>query len=642
MENIRRKTGIILLAGILTGLFFLTGCGSPAAELPAEDTSSVVLPDGKPLREVKFVPGTTFSGGLRPIVTPGTVDGCEVLAMPVLSIRTDTPIDSKDVYTTGTLSLYGCGEKYALDSVPLEIRGRGNNSWTYPKKSYKFKLTDKENILGLADGKERTWCLLANQCDLSLQRNRISFEFCRFMPGIDWSPACTPVEVYLNGEYVGAYLLTEEIKVSGDRVDIADTAPDEIDTGYLVEMSNYAEGDTVFHVNGRAYMIHSDLSENMGTWKKQRAFIRDYIEDAHNALLTGTKEEAAQYIDLDSLVAAYLVEETIENLDSQWDSFYLHKDAGGKLVIGPIWDFDLTMGNADDGSDAIEGIFVGNGRGSGNGFDSWFGAALAQDWFREMVAETWAEVYDSFVQMPLFIRDEAEIGYASYQRNFEKWNIFGQKQNRETDKVVKLRNFDAHTDYLVDWLEKRIAWLDELYRDPAFVTEGKGLRRLEQRVQAQTRNMAPPEPDVSETHVSFTDLVDLSTVTGPEGFSGEGVLNLFDQNRNTKYCLEAMEIQVTFRLTEKKTLGAYRFRTANDTGLYPDRNPAGWVIYGSQDGENWTEVVPLTAGDKLQGENHKWYSFETDNKEAWLWYRFCWQGTGYTFQLADLWLGEAK
>ena len=478
----------ILCTLLLLGSLLLSGCAAePAETVPPTETLPSV-PERPVLRDVKFVSGTTFSGALRPLVFPEKTAEYEVLAMPVLLIETEegAPIDSKEVYQNAALSLYGCEEKYILEDVPMEIRGRGNNSWTYPKKSYKFKLTEKQNILGLADGKERTWCLLANQCDLSLQRNRISFEFCRYMDGIDWSPACTPVEVYLNGEYVGAYLLVEEIKVSGDRVHIEDTAPDEIDTGYLVEMSNYAEGDTLFHVNGRAYMIHSDLSENLGTWKKQRSFIRDYITEAQNALLTGTREEAAKWLDLDSLAAAYLVEETILNLDSQWDSFYLHKDAGGKLVVGPVWDFDLSMGNADDGSDDYRGLFVGNGRGSGNGYDSWFGGALAQQWFREMVAEKWAEVYDSFVQMPLFIRDEAEIGWDSYQRNFAKWNIFGQKQNRETPAVVALKNFGEHTDYLIDWLEHRIAWLDELFRNPAFVTEGEGLRNLKQRTAIQT------------------------------------------------------------------------------------------------------------------------------------------------------------
>ncbi|MBQ8642785.1 MAG: CotH kinase family protein [Clostridia bacterium] len=408
----------------------------------------------------------------------------DIQSMPILVIETENggPIESKENYVPASLSLYGCKEKYVLEDAAAEIRGRGNNSWTYPKKSYKFKLAEKENLLGLASGRERTWCLLANQCDMSLQRNRVAFEFCRFMDGFDWSPACTPVEVYLNGEYAGVYLLTEEIRVSGDRVDIADENPDAVDTGYLVEMSNYAEGDAVIQVNGRSYMIHSDLSADRQIRKQQMAYIREYLAEAFDALVSGSREKAEALIDLDSLLAAYLVEETIENLDSQWDSFYLHKDAGGRLVFGPIWDFDLSMGNADEGSENPEGLYVGNGRGSGNSYDSWFGAALMQPWFREMAAEKWIQVYDSFVQMPLFIRDEAEIGMASYERNFQKWKIFGQKQNRETESILALHSYEEHYTWLAEWLERRIAWLDGLFRDPDFVTLGRGLTDYEYRL----------------------------------------------------------------------------------------------------------------------------------------------------------------
>jgi len=470
-----RINGLLLLAACAL-LFCCTGCHeSPVvSEVPTETVS--VSPGNRPEKKVTFVSGTTFSGRKRPTVTDIS-GGYDIAAMPVLAIDTDTgrDVESKEEYVTASLSLYGCKEKYILEDVPMEIRGRGNNSWTYPKKSYKFKLTEKENILGLAAGKERIWCLLANQCDMSLQRNLVSFEFCRYMSGIDWSPACTPVEVYLNGDYRGVYLLIEEIKVSGDRVDIADTDPDALDTGYLVEMSNYAEGDAVFHVNGRAYMVQSDLSADRKIKQQQITWIRDYIAAAYDALASGDRAKAEEYIDLDSLLAVYLVEETVLNLDSQWDSFYMYKDAGGKLTFGPIWDFDLTMGNADDGSDNPCQIFVGNGRGSGNSYDSWFGLAMAAPWFREMAAEKWAEVYDSFVQMPDFIRDEAQLGIESYLRNFEKWPIFGQKQNRETENILKLKNYEEHYTYLADWLDTRIAWLDGLFRDPAFVTEGKGL-----------------------------------------------------------------------------------------------------------------------------------------------------------------------
>ena len=103
--------------------------------------------------------------------------------------------------------------------------------------------------------------LIANQCDQSLQRNHVSFEYGRAVGGIAWEPASTSVEVYLNGEYQGVYLLAEDIRVSKNRVNITDDKPDEIDTGYLLELSNYASGDVIYAAN-RSYMIHSDLSED--------------------------------------------------------------------------------------------------------------------------------------------------------------------------------------------------------------------------------------------------------------------------------------------------------------------------------------------------------------------------------------------
>lgn len=174
--------------------------------------------------------------------------------------------------------------------------------------------------------------LIANQCDQSLQRNHVSFEYGRAVGGIAWEPASTSVEVYLNGEYQGVYLLAEDIRVSKNRVNITDDKPDEIDTGYLLELSNYASGDVIYAAN-RSYMIHSDLSEDSSIKREQRKFISDYVDEAYAALASESYEEAEKYIDIDSLLATYLVEELVKNLDSQWDSFYLYKDTGTKLYF---------------------------------------------------------------------------------------------------------------------------------------------------------------------------------------------------------------------------------------------------------------------------------------------------------------------
>lgn len=398
----------------------------------------------------------------------------DVLDMPVIAIQTERgePITSKTEYIDATISVVGCEETYALKDAAMEIRGRGNYSWEeYDKKSYKFKLAEKENLFGLGNGKERIWVLLANHGDQSLLRNHVALEYSRYFQGIAWGPASTSVEVYLNSEYMGVFLLAEEIKVSGDRVAVDDANIDAIDTGYLLELSNYADGETI-EVASRRYEIHSDLSQDRQIKRQQKQFIEDYVSDCYDALSSGDEAAFRELVDVDSFVAAYLVEEIVKNLDSQWDSFYLYKDAGGKLCFGPVWDFDLSLGNADEGAEEYTDFFVGAGQGSGNGRRAWFTVAMRQEWFRRLVAEKWVEIYDSIGQMPQFILDEGALGLDSYKRNFRRWEIFGTVQNRETHYITSLMTYEEHYQYLAQWLTNRIEWLNDAVTNEKFVSEG--------------------------------------------------------------------------------------------------------------------------------------------------------------------------
>lgn len=398
----------------------------------------------------------------------------DVLDMPivVMHTRNGKPITSKTEYTDATISILGCEQQYELQDVAMELRGRGNYSWEeYEKKSYKLKLAEKENLFDLGNGKERIWVLLANHGDQSLLRNHVALEYSRYFQGIAWGPASTSVEVYLNGEYVGVYLLAEEIKVSGDRVAVDDSNIDAVDTGYLLELSNYADGETI-EVANRRYEIHNDLSSDRQIKRQQKQFIEDYIKDCYDALAMGDKEEFCELVDVDSFVAAYLVEETVKNLDAQWDSFYLYKDAGGKLCFGPVWDFDLSLGNADEGAEEYTDFFVATGQGSGNSRRAWFALAMRQEWFRQMVVDKWTEVYDSISQMPQFILDEGKLGFDSYKRNFKRWKIFGTVQNRETHYITSLETYEEHYQYLAQWLTNRIEWLNDALTNEKFVSEG--------------------------------------------------------------------------------------------------------------------------------------------------------------------------
>lgn len=408
----------------------------------------------------------------------------DVLDLPIIAINTDggRAIRSKQRYVSGTISIFACDQEYILDSATMEIRGRGNASWGFEKKSYKFKLTEKENLFGMANGKEKIWVLLANHCDQTLLRNHIGLEIGRALDGIAWEPASIPVEVYLNGEYLGAYLLAEEIKISGDRINITDTKPDDVYTGYMIEMTNYLDrDDVVFTVAKRTYKIHNDLSATESIRNRQIQFITEYVDAAYQALKSGNYEEAERLIDLKSLAAAYILQETTKNYDSHWDNFYLWKDVGGKLYFGPFWDFDIAMANSWEEATTVDEFFVANGKGAAKGLANWFPIALQNDWFRQIVVDEWNASYAKLYKLPEYILEEAERHQASYERNFERWPIFGERINLEPENIMAFDSYTEHYTYFSEWMEGRIEWLNEAFNNEKYISEGEGLERVRKR-----------------------------------------------------------------------------------------------------------------------------------------------------------------
>lgn len=403
----------------------------------------------------------------------------DILDLPIVVIETDRQIRSKTRYVTGAISIFGCDEEYVIESAPFEIRGRGNASWGFAKKSYKFKLEEKKNLFGMANGKERIWVLLANHCDQSLLRNHIGLELGRVLDGIAWEPASIPVELYLNGEYLGAYLLAEEIKVSGDRINVTDTTPDAVDTGYMLEMTKYSDrDDEKITVYKRDYVIHNDLSADENIRKAQKQFIQNYVTECYEAMKSGDREKAEQLIDLRSLAAVYIIQETVKNHDAQWDNFYMWKDVGGKLCFGPSWDFDIAMANAWEESSTTTDFLAANGKGAAQGLADWFPIALANGWFRKIVVEEWNKEYEDIKKIPGYIIEESERHALAYERNFVRWPIFGQKINLEPEQVMALENHTEHCTYLSEWMEERIEWLNSAINNEKFVTEGEGLKRV--------------------------------------------------------------------------------------------------------------------------------------------------------------------
>ena len=279
------------------------------------------------------------------------------------------------------------------------------------------------------------------------------------MPGIGFSPSCVNVEVYLNGEYRGVYLMCEAIQIKDGRIDIQDNPEAGTDIGYLLQMTRYAEYPK-FDVWGREYEIKNDLSTDGDLAWEQSLYIQDYLSQCFAAVDSGIQSEIEKYIDIQSIVDTYIVEETVKNLDVGWDSFYLYKEAGGKLYLGPIWDFDLSLGNSDEGCQYYTDLHAAqNLMGQSN---PWYYSLMSFDWFRQMVAERYhsAEVQEIIQSLHGMIQTEVDTNYNSLRRNFERWKIFGRKMNRETSAVVKLKNYNEHYQYLLSWLDGRVDFMN--------------------------------------------------------------------------------------------------------------------------------------------------------------------------------------
>lgn len=384
--------------------------------------------------------------------------------MPIISITTETGKDvtSKDTYIGATVSICNTGNaEWELSGSAAEIKGRGNGTWTYNKKSYRLHFDQKQNLLGLGAAEDRTWILMANHADRSMLRNYLAIDLINRIPDMGYNNNAVHVEVYLNGAYHGVYLLAEQIQVDTHRVDIGqDTLadPQAEDAGFLVEMDEYASEETnYFYVEGKAYLIKSDVLNDA-----QFDYIKNYISDVDRAIREGDRAALEELTDLDSFVNGYIVEEFFKNLDAGWSSFYMYKKPGEKMVFGPFWDFDLAAGNnisLDNG--APEGIYVGRELGFSQRH-VWYTQITNYEWFRELAVERWNELLPYIDETIAHAESFLEMPTDAFDRNYEVWPM-SEYFWHFTEEIFSFTTWQEHVADLCDWLQTRRDWLDDYF-----------------------------------------------------------------------------------------------------------------------------------------------------------------------------------
>lgn len=263
--------------------------------------------------------------------------------VPTIYITTDngTSINSKSYYWDGKVTIDGAGIFPDLPETPMQIKGRGNSSWTATGKApYHMKFATATKVLGLKKGKH--WNLIANAQTRSMTTNALSMKMAQMVETAGFNHEI-PVELYINGEYRGSYNLTEKVGFSNNSVDLEDET-----YATLLELDTYYDEEKKFRTT--AYYLPVNIKEpdlTDGSSPLTLTEIANSFNPVWKALESG--EGFGDLLDLDYLARFLLVDELSENYEFFWpkSTFCFNeniRDPNSKYIFGPCWDFDWGYG----------------------------------------------------------------------------------------------------------------------------------------------------------------------------------------------------------------------------------------------------------------------------------------------------------
>lgn len=383
---------------------------------------------------------------------------------PAVYLSVASAITSKEEYVTGNIRVEdpdGMFGGAALFEGAMRIRGRGNTTWDMPKKPYKIKLDKNAALLGMPS--EKDWVLLANYSDKSLLRNVVAFEISRLCR-LPWTPRMRPVDLYLNDEYQGSYVLCQHKEVAEGKVDI------DVDAGDI-----YLEVDTtqdeLYCFESERWLIPFMFKDPEEPTADQFNSFKAFVKQIEDELYKNPGADYASLIDVDSFIGNYIVQEISKNVDGNLrkSNFFTLKP-GGKLTVAHVWDFDIALGNCNY-IDSQHQNGVTNGpegwlikiMGRKKITDSWYPRLFRDPPFVEEVVAKWDEVKPGLDEIPAMIDHYVELCRASYDRNFQKWRILGTYVWPNVSPYPS--TYDGEIKNLKDFYTRRVTWLDtELHK----------------------------------------------------------------------------------------------------------------------------------------------------------------------------------
>lgn len=435
-------------------------------------------------------------------------------------------IPPEPYYEACTVTISDTDGSIQLDNADADVKVRGNWTTSYAKKPLRIKFDKKQSVLGLNGGSEmKNWVLLAEYKDGSMLRDKAALQMSRELLGADglYAADARLVEVTINGEYFGVYLLTEQQQVNKNRVNI--TEPEEnytgTDIGYFLEYDGYFYNEDElhgFHVDyaNNAALTPYDGNDGSGRTIKpfgsgksdvgftiksdiysseQHDFIASFVNNVYNIMyhaaydnkayvfnddysdITETSaltpwEAVEKVIDTDSLADMYIISELTCDADIYWSSFFMYADFGeggsGKLTFAAPWDFDSAMGNKDrctNGSGFYAGNIVPDVNGNYETVNPWLTVLMYMGDYQAVIKDKWNKAYDSgvFTRGIEMISTDTDTLADAFERNYDKWDNIKNNSAYVGELSWQAAACTTHKDaaaYLADWLTLRVEFLN--------------------------------------------------------------------------------------------------------------------------------------------------------------------------------------
>lgn len=392
--------------------------------------------------------------------------------IPLIRIKTDESVFPKDKenYVNGTLEIVEQPntEKVILEPKEMGVRLRGNSTLECPKKAFRIKFEEKQSLFELPASK--SWVLLANYFDKSNIRNYLAYLTAHKLDNLYFQPSCIFVEVEFNGDYIGLYLLCEQMQTGEGRVDIEQEEYDEKNGSYFLELDfedriladGLVKNISYFESNGKFFALK--YPEDDDATYKRCLYIKSFMDTVFMKIKNKTDYE--KVMDVESFIDYYLIQELFKNVDSAQSSVYYYVE-NKVLYAGPVWDFDISLGVVGKNNFSSDYEYYENQIYWVKQENLIYNMLFKDPDFLQMVKERYTEVRDILLEIFTEIKLVEEHLSEEFAKNERKWDIPGDRDiwiaQRYSTKYQEISSTTGHIRYLETKLYERFYYLDSLF-----------------------------------------------------------------------------------------------------------------------------------------------------------------------------------